>query len=82
MTSIRKRRKAIKRKYGIKTISYCIKLPKDIKFSLVVASLSPSSNCIKLPKDIKFSPTMRKIMRRKVTDLIYNRLKDYVHRQG
>lgn len=60
MTSIRKRRKAIKRKYGIKMISYCIKLPKDIKFS----------------------PTMRKIMRRKVTDLIYNRLKDYVHRQG
>lgn len=60
MPSIRKIRKAIKRKYGIKTISYYIKLPKDIKFS----------------------PTMRKIIRRKVTDLIYSRLKDYVHRQG
>ena len=60
MPCIRKIRKAIKRKYGIKTISYCIKLPKNIKFF----------------------PTMHKIMRRKVTDLIYNRLKDYVHRQG
>ena len=32
MPSIRKIRKAIKRKYGIKTISYCIKFPKNIKF--------------------------------------------------